>query len=119
MLNAVFAAWVKENMTADDLERLFIAMDAPMGIIKDVKELLDDPHLRARDMVVDVDHPRLGKVKTFNLPIKFFNTTVGVKPGEVPLDPEVGQHSSEILKGYLGKTDAEIADLRKEKVIWV
>ena len=119
MLNAVFAAWVKENMTADDLESLFIAMDAPMGIIKDVKELLDDPHLRARDMVVDVDHPRLGKVKTFNLPIKFFNTTVGVKPGEVPLDPEVGQHSSEILKGYLGKTDAEIADLRKEKVIWV
>jgi crotonobetainyl-CoA:carnitine CoA-transferase CaiB-like acyl-CoA transferase len=119
MLNAVFAAWVKENMTADDLESLFIAMDAPMGIIKDVKELLDDPHLKARGMVVDVDHPRLGKVKTFNLPIKFFNTTVGVKPGEVPLDPEVGQHSSEILKGYLGKTDAEIADLRKEKVIWV
>ena len=119
MLNAVFAAWVKENMTADDLESLFIAMDAPMGIIKDVKELLDDPHLKARGMVVDVDHPRLGKVKTFNLPIKFFNTTVGVKPGEAPLDPEVGQHSSEILKGYLGKTDAEIADLRKEKVIWV
>lgn len=119
MLNAVFAAWVKENMTADDLESLFIAMDAPMGIIKDVKELLDDPHLKARGMVVDVDHPKLGKVKTFNLPIKFFSTTVGVKPGEVPLDPEVGQHSSEVLKSYLGKTDAEIDTLRKEKVIWV
>jgi len=119
MLNAVFAGWVKENMTADDLESLFIAIDAPMGIIKDVKELLDDPHLKARDMVVDVDHPKLGKVKTFNLPIKFFSTTVGVKPGEVPLDPEVGQHTNEVLKGYLGKTDAEIADLRKEKVIWV
>ena len=119
MLNAVFAGWVKENMTADDLESLFIAIDAPMGIIKDVKELLDDPHLKARDMVVDVDHPKLGKVKTFNLPIKIFGTTVGVKPGEVPLDPEVGQHTNEILKNYLGKTDAEIADLRKEKVIWV
>jgi crotonobetainyl-CoA:carnitine CoA-transferase CaiB-like acyl-CoA transferase len=119
MLNAVFAGWVKENMTADDLESLFIAIDAPMGIIKDVKELLDDPHLKARGMVVDVDHPKLGKVKTFNLPIKFFSTTVGVKPGEVLLDPEVGQHTNEVLKGYLGKTDAEIADLRKEKVIWV
>ena len=119
MLNSVFATWVKENMTADDLESLFVAMDAPMGIIKDVKELLDDPHLKARDMVVDVDHPKLGKVKTFNLPIKIFGTTVGVKPGAVPLDPEVGQHSNELLKNYLGKTDAEIADLRKEKVIWV
>jgi crotonobetainyl-CoA:carnitine CoA-transferase CaiB-like acyl-CoA transferase len=106
-------------MTAEDLESLFIAMDAPMGIIKDVKELLDDPHLRARGMVVDVDHPRLGKVKTFNLPIKFFGTAVGVKAGEVPLDPEVGQHSNEVLKGYLGMTDHEIADLRKQKVIWV
>ena len=119
MLNAVFAEWVKENMTADDLESLFVAMDAPMGIIKDVKELLDDPHLKARGMVVDVDHPKLGQVKTFNLPIKFFGASVGVKPGENPLDPEVGQHSSEILKSYLGKTDAEIADLRNEKVIWV
>jgi crotonobetainyl-CoA:carnitine CoA-transferase CaiB-like acyl-CoA transferase len=44
-----------------------------MGIVKDVKELLDDPRLKARGMVVEVDHPRLGKVKTFNLPIKFFN----------------------------------------------
>ncbi len=119
MLNAVFAKWVIENMTADDLESLFIAMDSPMGIIKDVKELLDDPHLKARDMVVDVDHPKLGKVKTFNLPIKFFGTTVGVKPGEVPLDPEVGQHSDEVLKTYLGKTDAEINSLRQDKVIWV
>jgi len=117
-LNAVFAKWVKENMTADDLENLFIAMDAPMGIIKDVKELLDDPQLKARDMVVDVDHPKLGKVKTFNLPIKFFGAEVGVKPGQAPLDPEVGQHSNELLKTYLGKTDAEISSLRQDKIIW-
>lgn len=117
-LNEVFARWVRENMTADDLESLFIAMDAPMGIIKDVRELLDDPHLKAREMVVDVDHPKLGKVKTFNLPIKFFNAETGVKPGRVPLDPEVGQHSNEILKSMLGMSDAEIKDLREEKVLW-
>jgi crotonobetainyl-CoA:carnitine CoA-transferase CaiB-like acyl-CoA transferase len=118
MLNAVFREWVRENMTADELEDLFIALDSPMGIIKDVKELLDDPHLKAREMVVDVDHPKLGQVKTFNLPIKFFNASTGVKPGEVPLDPELGQHSNEILKNYLGLTDTEIKELRKEQVIW-
>ena len=119
MLNSVFAEWVRENMTAADLESLFIAMDAPMGIIKDVKELLDDPHLKARNMVVDVEHPRLGKVKTFNLPIKFFGADAGVDPGENPHDPELGEHSDEILKSILGKTDAEIAALRSEKVIWI
>lgn len=117
-LNEVFGKWVRENMTADDLESLFIAMDAPMGIIKDVKELLDDPHLKAREMVVEVDHPKLGKVKTFNLPIKFFGAEAGVKPGKAPLDPEIGQHSNEILKTMLGKSDAEINALREEKVLW-
>jgi len=119
MLNSVFAEWVKENMTAEDLESLFIALDSPMGIIKDIKELLDDPHLKARDMVIDVDHPKLGPVKTFNLPIKFFGAEVGVKPGQVPLDPELGQHSDEVLKTLLGKTDAEISALRADGVIWI
>lgn len=118
-LNAVFGDWVRKNMTAEDLESLFIAMDSPMGIIRDVKELLDDPHLKARNMVIDVDHPKLGQVKTFNLPIKFFNAEAGVKPEQVPLDPEIGQHSNEILKTYLGKSDSELEDLRREGIIWV
>ena len=117
-LNEAFAVWVRENMTADELESLFIAMDAPMGIIKDVKELLDDPHLKAREMVVDVDHPKLGKIKTFNLPIKFFGAEAGVKAGNVPLDPEIGQHSNDILKSMLGMGDAEIKALREDKVLW-
>jgi len=119
MLNSIFAKWVRENMTADELESLFIAMDAPMGIIKDVKELLDDPHLKARNMVVEVDHPKLGKVKTFNLPIKCSGGAAGVDPGVNPHDPDLGEHSDEILKTLLGKTGAEIDALRSEKVIWI
>ena len=90
-----------------------------MGIIKDVKELIDDPHIRARDMVVEVNHPKLGQVKTFNLPIKFFGAEAGIKPGQVPLDPELGQHSDEILKTLLGKSDDEISTLRQAGVIWI
>jgi crotonobetainyl-CoA:carnitine CoA-transferase CaiB-like acyl-CoA transferase len=93
-------------------------MGVAAGIVKDVKELIDDPHLKARNMVVDVDHPKLGQVKTFNLPIKFKDVTAGVEPGTNPHDPDLGEHSSEVLKAYLGKTDAEIDALRKEGVIW-
>jgi CoA:oxalate CoA-transferase len=119
MLNKVFAEWVRENMTADELEDLFAAMDAPMGIIKDVKELLDDPHLRARNMIVDIDHPKLGQVKTYNVPIRFQDVSVGVEPGANPHDPDLGEHSKEVLKTFLGKTDTDIDSLREEGVIWI
>jgi crotonobetainyl-CoA:carnitine CoA-transferase CaiB-like acyl-CoA transferase len=119
MLNSVFREWVRENMTAEDLENLFVAMDAPMGIVKDVKELLDDPHLKARNMIVDVDHPKLGQVKTYNIPIRFQDVPVGVEAGGNPHDPDLGEHSTEILRTFLGKTEAEIDTLRKDGVIWI
>jgi crotonobetainyl-CoA:carnitine CoA-transferase CaiB-like acyl-CoA transferase len=118
MLNEVFREWVRENMTAEELEELFIAMDAPMGIVKDVQELLDDPHLKARNMIVEMDHPKLGKVKTYNLPIRFKDVPVGVGPGENPRDPELGEHSAQVLKDLLGISAEEIEALRREGVIW-
>ncbi len=118
ILNKAFAEWVRANQTADELVALLVAMGVPVGIVKDMTELLDDPHLKARDMVVDVDHPKLGHVKTFNIPIKFRGITVGVEKGTNPHDPELGEHSSEVLKKYLNKTDAEISALRQEGVIW-
>lgn len=119
MLNEVFREWVRKNMTSEDLEELFIAMDAPMGIVKDTQELLEDPHLMARNMIVEMDHPKLGKVKTYNLPIRFQDVPVGVAEGENPRDPELGEHSEWILKELLGKTEEEIASLRREGVIWI
>lgn len=118
ILNKAFADWVRASQTADDLVTLLVAMGVPVGIVKDVKELLDDPHLKARDMVVDVDHPKLGHVKTFNIPVRIKDATVGIEPGTNPHDPDLGEHSSEILKKYLGKTEADIESLRKEGVIW-
>ena len=118
MLNSVFAEWVRKNMTAEELENLFIAMDAPMGIVKDVKELLEDPHLKARNMIVEMDHPKLGQVKTYNIPIRIKDVPIGVEPGDHPHDPELGEHNIEILKSFLGKTEAEIEALKKDGVIW-
>jgi crotonobetainyl-CoA:carnitine CoA-transferase CaiB-like acyl-CoA transferase len=119
ILNKAFADWVRVNQTAEDLVSLLVAMGVPVGIVKDVTDLLDDPHLKARNMIVDVDHPKLGHVKTFNIAVRFDGVTVGVEPGTNPHDPELGEHTNEVLKTYLGKTDAEIELLRKEEVIWI
>jgi crotonobetainyl-CoA:carnitine CoA-transferase CaiB-like acyl-CoA transferase len=118
ILNKAFGEWVRANTTAEELVKLLAHLGAAAGIVKDLKELLDDPHLKARNMVVDVDHPKLGHVKTFNNPIKISDASIGVGPGENLLDPDLGEHSDEVLKQYLGKSQEEIDQLHKEGVIW-
>ncbi|NMD33271.1 MAG: CoA transferase, partial [Firmicutes bacterium] len=93
-------------------------MAVPCGEVKSVVELLSDPQLLARNMVVDIEHPKLGSVKTFNNPIKFSEIKAEVQPGENPLDPQIGEHSAAMLQ-KLGYTGEDIEKLKKEKVIWV
>jgi crotonobetainyl-CoA:carnitine CoA-transferase CaiB-like acyl-CoA transferase len=116
-LNQIFAGWARTR-TAEELQQILGEMSVPNGVVKEVPELLEDPQLLARNMVVDIDHSKLGKVKTFNLPIKFFSGEMGIRRGENPLDPELGQDTAELLGQILGCDDEEIDQLRKQKVIW-
>jgi crotonobetainyl-CoA:carnitine CoA-transferase CaiB-like acyl-CoA transferase len=116
-LNRIFADWARTR-TAEELQEILGEMSIPNGLVKEVPELLEDPQLLARNMVVDVDHAKLGKVKTFNLPIKFFGGEMGIERGENPPDPELGQDTGELLGEILGLAEGEIDRLRKQKVIW-
>ena len=116
-LNQIFADWARTR-TAEELQRVLTDISVPNGVVKDVPELLEDPHLRDRNMVVDVEHAKLGRVKTFNLPIKFFSGGLGIARGENPPDPDTGQNTSEVLETLLGLRGAEIDQLLKQKVIW-
>jgi crotonobetainyl-CoA:carnitine CoA-transferase CaiB-like acyl-CoA transferase len=117
LLNAAFAQWA-ETQSADDIVQMMQGMNIPAGKVLQVPELLSDPQLTHRRMVIDVDHPRLGPVKTFNLPIRFFAAPVGVQPGENPADPGLGQHSAEVLAALLKLDEKQIEGLRQEGVIW-
>lgn len=116
-LNRIYAEYARTR-TAEELQRELLEMSIPNGIVKDVSELLDDPQLRHRNMVVDVEHPKLGSVKTFNLPIKFFNSKAGTDVGENPADSALGQDTETVLKKYLNLDDAGIQALRDSKTIW-
>jgi crotonobetainyl-CoA:carnitine CoA-transferase CaiB-like acyl-CoA transferase len=90
----------------------FQAAGIPVGPIRNVAEVLDDPHVHARQMVVEVDHPVIGRMKTLGVPIKLSET-----PGAVTrAAPTLGQHSDEILR-ELGFSPAEIADFHTARVV--
>ena len=64
-------------------------------------------------MVIEVDHPACGPMKLVNTPVKYSDSTPGVR---MP-PPTLGQHSSEILKDLLGMGESDIDSLRSEGVV--
>ncbi|MDB5932313.1 MAG: CoA-transferase [Polaromonas sp.] len=85
----------------------------PGGPINSFDQALDDPHFLARDMVLEVEHPTAGTIKTLGIPAKMSHT-----PGQIRSPaPLLGQHTDEILKSLLALTDKEVQDLRLTNVI--
>jgi formyl-CoA transferase len=76
-----------------------------------MKEIADEPSLRATGTVVEVDHPTRGKYLTVGNPIKMSDS-----PSEVKRSPLLGEHTNEVL-AELGYSADQIAALRAEKVI--
>jgi crotonobetainyl-CoA:carnitine CoA-transferase CaiB-like acyl-CoA transferase len=84
----------------------------PCGPIYTVDQIFSDPQVLARNMLVEVDHPKCGKVKVTGSPIKFSETPAEV----VTAPPSLGQHNEEILH-ELGFSNDTIEKLKEEKVI--
>ena len=76
-------------------------------------EIMQDAHIKARNMVVDMDHPIIGRMKTIGLPLKSTGDLTAIrKPA-----PWLGQHSAEVLR-TLGFAGADIDALFASGVIY-
>jgi formyl-CoA transferase len=76
-----------------------------------MKEIAEEPSLRATGTVVEVDHPKRGKYLSVGNPIKMSDSVT-----EVKRSPLLGEHTEEVLE-QLGYSREQVAELRAAKVI--
>ena len=93
--------------TKFEVMELCNAVDIPVGPILSMKELAEEPSLRATGTIVEVDHPTRGKYLSVGNPIKLSDSIT-----EVTRSPLLGEHTNEILSKVLKFTPAEIAEIK-------
>ena len=101
----------RQRSTGEWLERLEAA-GVPAGPVLSVGDMLADPQTKAREMVVETEHQRLGPVQTIGFPVKFSETPAGIERGA----PTLGQHTTEVLL-ELGYSDSDIGRLVADNVV--
>jgi formyl-CoA transferase len=99
---------VMASRSRADWLAVFETHDIPCGPINDYAEVMADAHVQARELVVETDHPTLGRIQTLGTPLKLSETplTPG-RPG-----PLLGQHTDEVLS-EVGFSADEVAELRR------
>ena len=101
------------GLTRDNAVKLFTDMGLPCAPVYHVDETVEDPHVIERGMFVELEHPKAGKIKLINFPVKFSETQPVLKTPA----PLLGQHNKEILSELLGYDDEKIQELMKKGVI--
>ena len=105
-LNKELNGWLRDKDLNDIMDQL-IPAGGVVGPVYDAKQIMEDPHYQARDDIVEVDDPDLGKTKLVGIVPKFSDT-----PGRVEhAGPSVGEHNNLIYGSWLGFSEDKIAGL--------
>ncbi len=110
--DAVVSEWTR-SLPKMEIFALTRRHRIPCAPVRNVREVMHDPHMHGRGMLEWVEHPDLGRVVVSNSPIRLHGAT---RPPTRP-SPSLGQHNEEVYGGWLGLAPAEIADLQAGGVI--
>ena len=106
--DAVVGEWTRTLPKMEVFARLK-AGRVPCAPVRTAPEVMHDPHMHERGFLADIEHDELGLVTVPNSPLRFH----GADPVRATPSPKLGEHNDEVYGGWLGLSEAEIAELRK------
>jgi crotonobetainyl-CoA:carnitine CoA-transferase CaiB-like acyl-CoA transferase len=98
--------------SASELEGLLMQAGVPCSLVNDYQDVFNNPHIKARHVLQEIEHPVMGKMSAVRNPVLFDADSPTIR---LPA-PLLGQHSAEILRG-LGYSDAAIAAFAEAGVV--
>ena len=110
-VQVIVTEWIR-GFTQRELLEKSDSFGVPISPIYTIEDIFNDPHYQARENIVEVEHPRLGKIKVPGVVPKFSKTPGAIRHRA----PELGEHNNAIL-GELGFSAEKINELKEKGVI--
>lgn len=111
-MNSLAQAWLADK-TREEAVRLLTETGIPAGPVNTVADAFADPQVRAREMIVELEQPRIGKVPVSGIVVKMSET-----PGSIEAPaPAPGQHNEEIYCELLGYNHHDLDRFKREGII--
>ncbi len=111
-LDDLINQWTQQY-TLEQLVKMLNDASIPAGPIYSIADIVNDPHYRARDMILEVLDPVWGNIKHPGIVPKFSET-----PGDIQwAGPGLGEHNDEVYRGLLGMSDSELDYLKNKGIV--
>jgi formyl-CoA transferase len=109
--DAILGDWTGAR-SKHEVMKLMGDAGVPCGATLDTGEVLADPHLRAREMILDLEYPARGSFQTVGCPVKLSDS-----PAAITRPPELGEHTEALLARLCGITPVDAKRLRQDGVV--
>jgi len=104
---------VTATMTTEAIVALMDANDVPVAPVNTRASMIDDAHIRHRELLVETEHPAVGRIRQVRPPVRYSKTPSALRRHA----PGFGEHTDEILRDVMGRSDEQIAALRAAGVV--
>ncbi len=104
--------WTKTK-TKNEIAEVLNVNRVPAAPVRDLEEVTADPHMHQRGMLHNIKHPTMGNIVLPTSPIRFHDSPKAT----ISVEPDIGQHTAEVLEDWLCLREAELNQLLKDLVV--
>jgi CoA:oxalate CoA-transferase len=112
LIDSVVKEWVAQR-TVEEVTRTLRKARVPCSVVNTVDKLIDDPQVKANEMINMINHRGLGGIPLPGIPIKLSKSPGNIKS----ISPKIGEHNEEIYLRLMGLSPEEFDQLKKDSII--